>query len=148
MNSCFCLFNAGGKVQLTVYAAVVRLHNALQLMVKKLFYQHLTVNVDASEYFCTAAVARAELTCRNRHGPAALEFLRFNLKARKSEDFFTYRSEEQPEELWTAVRGESCVRLTFHTADRKTLKGEQGESSAQELRQGATDQRLTFSRSS
>lgn len=107
MNSCFCLFNAGGKVQLTVYAAVVRLHNALQLMVKKLFYQHLTVNVDASEYFCTAAVARAELTCRNRRCAAALEFLRFNLKARKSEDFFTYRSEEQPEELWTAVRGES-----------------------------------------
>lgn len=103
MNSCFCLFNAGGKVQLTVYAAVVRLHNALQLMVKKLFYQHLTVNVDASEYFCTAAVARAELTCRNRHCAAALEFLRFNLKARKSEDFFTYRSEE----LWTAVRGKS-----------------------------------------
>lgn len=70
MNSCFCLFNAGGKVQLTVYAAVVRLHNALQLMVK-LFYQHVTVNVDASEYFCTAAVALAELTCRNRHGPVA-----------------------------------------------------------------------------
>lgn len=107
-----------------------------------------------SEYFCTTAVALAELTCKNRHGPvaAALEFLRFNLKARKSEDFFTYRSEEQPEELWTAVRvrGESlrcCLRLTFHTADRKTLKWEQGESSTQELRQGATDQRLSLSRS-
>lgn len=55
-------------------------------------------------FLCSSCSTRRAHVWSSR--AAALEFLRFNLKARKSENF-TYRWEEQPEELWTAVRGRS-----------------------------------------